>query len=73
MHNGNQSIEVGSRVAYKAQFLRDTGDYSHARSSLRGTVMGVNDGLVTVKWSGVNGYRNVWIGNLVPADHIHLE
>lgn len=72
-------IKVGDRVAYRAKFLRDIGDYSHARASMRGTVVKFVDWLAMVQWDeGCHSITaaktwGVHIANLVHADHIHLE
>lgn len=66
-------LKLGDRVAYRAQFLRNIGDYSHARASIRGTLAAEGDWLATVVWDGDATPRHVHIGNLVDATRLHLE
>ena len=69
-------IKVGTRVAFKRQFLRDTMALTGWRPFARGEVVTVDAigeiGLMTIKWD--DGHiSNVLASNLVREDRLHLE
>lgn len=68
-------FKVGDRVAYRAGFLRSICDYSHESASKRGTIVAMPlDILAEIDWDGgSSAARRVHVGNLWPADKIHLE
>ena len=70
------TIQPGTRVAYRAAFLRSIQDYSHRRAALRGVVRELADldvvVLATVQWDGGPEQREN-VKNLIPADRLHLE
>ena len=70
-------ITIGSRVAFRASFLRSIGDYSHAAASRRGTVVGLQglgiNTLVLVGWDEAEYPSGALACNLILADRIALE
>lgn len=74
------TFQNGDRVAYRASFLRQIGDYSFDAASRRGVVVEVQEGdkfrpipRVVVRWDDLDEDRTVGIGVLIRADRIHLE
>jgi hypothetical protein len=74
----SNSINIGCRVAFARQFLRNTGQFTGWAPFARGEVVlqskPLRDGvhMVTVKWDD-NSTSNVLDCNLVREDRIHLE
>jgi hypothetical protein len=74
----SNSINIGCRVAFSRQFLRNTGQFTGWAPFARGVVTWqsapIRDGMhrVTVEWDD-KSLSNVLDCNLVREDRIHLE
>lgn len=70
------TIEVGSRVAYSARFLRSTGQHTGRAPALRGTVRALDpfgDGsMAQVDWHDGTGGR-VLVPNLTLTSRIGID
>ncbi len=66
--NKTSNIEVGAKVAYKASFLRNTGQYTGSIPHARGVVTGIKDlgdlKIATIDWNDPEIPARVNIANL---------